>query len=92
MRNFLLIPQLQFPNLKVTLPQLQFSSPQLESSNSAIFGIFLAMESVNSLKRIRDKKSHATVPLRQVLVSRETKDLKIFLVYFSNHPEMRKRE
>jgi hypothetical protein len=41
-------------------------SPQLESFISAIFGIFLAMESGRFMKKKLEKTSCATVPLRQV--------------------------
>jgi hypothetical protein len=36
------------------------SSPQLESFNSAIFGIFMAVESGRFMENIGDKKSRAT--------------------------------
>ncbi len=55
------------------IPQSQFfqksaaSSPQLESFSSAIFVTFSAVEFCRSWgKKIRGKKSRATVPLRQV--------------------------
>jgi hypothetical protein len=61
------------PNRNSAISQSQFflksatSSLQLESFNSAIFGIFLAVESGQFMgKKIGGKKSHATVPLRQV--------------------------
>jgi hypothetical protein len=75
------LPQSQFCNLEEMLlcnrnsaiPQSQFflksatSNPQLESFHSAIFGIFLAVELVDSWrKKIGGQKSHSTVPLRQV--------------------------
>jgi hypothetical protein len=60
-------------NRNSAIPQSQFflksaiSSPQLESFNSAIFGIFLAVESGEIHgEKIGGQKSHATVPLRQV--------------------------
>jgi hypothetical protein len=56
------IPQSQFSLLSAT------SNPQLESFTSAIFGIFLAVESGRFMKKIRGKKSRATVPLMQVFV------------------------
>jgi hypothetical protein len=44
-------------------------NPQLESFTFTIFGIFLAMESGRFMKKkFEGKKSHAAVPLRQVLV------------------------
>jgi hypothetical protein len=46
--------------------------PQLESFTSAIFGAFLAVKSGRFMKKNGGKKSCATVPLRQVLGSRET--------------------
>jgi hypothetical protein len=72
-----------FRNRNSAIPQSQFfqksatSSPQLESFNSEIFGTFSAVESGRFMgEKIRGKKSHATVPLRQVSVSRETEDSK----------------
>jgi hypothetical protein len=69
------IPQLLKKCCSATVtPQLQFFlkyatlNPQLESFTSAIFGIFLTMESgLFMTKKIGGKKSHATDPLRQVL-------------------------
>jgi hypothetical protein len=68
------IPQLLKKCCSATAtPQLQFflksatSSPELESFISAIFGTFSAVESGRFMgKKIRGKKSQATVPLRQV--------------------------
>jgi hypothetical protein len=67
------LPQSQFRNRNRAIRQPQFflksatSSPQLESFTSATFGIFLAVESGRLMKKkIGGKKSHATVPLRQI--------------------------
>jgi hypothetical protein len=77
------LPQSQFRNLKEALPQLfkemllrnrnsaipqsQFFLKSATCFNSAIFGIFFAMESGRFMeKKIGGKKSCATVPLRQV--------------------------
>jgi hypothetical protein len=85
-------------NCNFAIPQSQFflmsatSSPQLESFISAIFDIFLAVESSRIIeKKIGDNKFRATVPLRQVWVPEKQTVLKIFLVDFKNHPELRKR-
>jgi hypothetical protein len=58
-------------------------NPQLESLTSAIFGIFLTMESGLFMnKKIGGKKSRATVPFRQVLFPEKQTILKIILVDF----------
>ncbi len=77
-RNFLrnVAPQL-FKKCCSAIPQSQFFffksatlNPQLESFTSRSFGIFLAMESGLFMnKKIIGKKSHATVPFRQILFS-----------------------
>jgi hypothetical protein len=66
------IPQSQFFLKSATL------NLQLESFTSAIFGIFLAMESGLFMnKKIGGKKSHAIVPLRQVLFPEKQTSLKL---------------
>jgi hypothetical protein len=60
-----------------------FLSPQLESFTSAIFGIFLAMESGFFMsKKIIVKKSRATVPFRHFLFPGKRTVLKLILVDF----------
>jgi hypothetical protein len=71
------IPQSQFFFNSATL------NPQLESFTSAIFGIFLAMESGLIMnKKIGGKKSRATILFRQILFPEKQKVLKIVLVDF----------
>jgi hypothetical protein len=60
------------------------SNLKLEGFTSAMFGIFLAWNPVDSLK----KKSHATVPLRQVFVFERNRQFqKYFWLIFKNHTE-----
>jgi hypothetical protein len=87
-------PQYQFRNFlkkccsATAIPKLQFflksatSSPQLESFTSAIFSIFLAVEFGRFMKtKIGSKKSHATVPLRQVFGFQGNKHFYIWLLF-----------
>jgi hypothetical protein len=77
-------------NSATATPQSQYflksttSNLQLESFTSAIFGIFLAVESGRFMqKKIGGKTSRATAPLRQFLFSREKQTvLQIFWVEF----------
>ncbi len=78
-RNSATFKEMLLRNRNSAIPQTQFvfesaiSSPQLQSFTSAIFGAFLAVKSDRFMKKkIWGKKFHATVPLRQFFVSRET--------------------
>ncbi len=84
-RNF--FKEMLLRNRNSAIPQSQFflmsatSSLQLESFISAIFGIFLAVESGwGSFLKIGGKKSHATVPLRQVSGFQRNRQFKKYLL------------
>jgi hypothetical protein len=71
-----LFKEMLLRNRNSAIPQSQFflksstSNLQLESFTSAIFGIFLLLNPVDSFKKIRGKKARAAVRLMQVLFSR----------------------
>jgi hypothetical protein len=80
LRNVAAQPQLRNRNFFLKSATL---NPQLERFTTAIFSIFLAMESGLFMnQKIGGKKSHATVPLRQVLFPDKQTILKIILVDF----------
>ena len=88
-RNSATFKEMLLRNRNAAIPQSQFflksatSSPQLGSFNSAIFGIFLAVESGQFMEKKSEAKNLMLLSLKgKFLLSRETEDSKIFLVDF----------